>query len=353
MLDQNQINQLHEIALAMVAPGKGILAADESTGTIKKRFDAVGVESTEENRRAYRQMLFTTPGIEEFISGVILYDETIRQTASDGTSFVKFLQSKNILPGIKVDTGTEDFNGSEVEKITKGLEDLPQRLKEYYGLGARFAKWRAVITIKAEQLPTSECILENALRLAQYAKDCQQAGLVPIVEPEVLMDGNHTIERCAVVTLETLKQVFRQLKEKEVILSALILKPNMVISAKQCANQATFEEVAQWTLKIFNQVIPSEVPGIAFLSGGQSDAQATENLNEINKIIGSPWRMSFSYGRALQAPALKVWSGQAENFAAAQAAFYKRAKVNSLVRNGAYSQAMETAGGSVELISQD
>src|SRR5581483_8443376 len=285
-------------------------------------------------------MLFATPGMEEFISGVILFDETIRQKAADGTPMVKILQDKGVIPGIKVDKGTENFN-SEVEKVTKGLDDLPNRLQEYYNMGARFAKWRAVITIQDEKFPTKECVTENAIRLAQYALYCQEAGLVPIVEPEVLMDGNHTIERCQQVTALALTEVFNHLKDKGVIFEGMILKPNMVLSGKDCPTQADPKKVASLTVKTFNQTVPKEVPGIAFLSGGQTDEQATENLNEINKIVGSPWRLSFSYGRALQAPALKKWAGKPENVKAGQAEFYKRAKLNSLARRGQYGPEME------------
>ncbi len=340
MIDLSKVIALNKIAKAMVAPPKGVLAADESDKTIAKRFESVGVESTEANRITYREMFLATPRMEEFISGVILYDETIRQNGSDGRPFVKILQDKGVIPGIKVDKGTNSFNGSSEEKITKGLEGLPERLKEYYEMGARFGKWRAVITI-GENIPTKDCIAENAQRLAQYASDCQNAGIVPIVEPEVLMDGSHTIERCEEVTLETLTEVFRQLKEKGVELSGMVLKPNMVLPGKECSVQANSKQVAEATLRVFKQAVPKEVPGIAFLSGGQSDEEATENLNEINKIPGSPWELSFSYGRALQMTALKTWKGKPENIKQAQAEFYKRARLTSLARIGLYDLSME------------
>lgn len=347
------ISELNRVAMDLMAPNKGILAADESSGTIAKRFDSIQIESNEQNRLAYREMLFTASGISEYISGVILYDETIRQKASDGQTFVEILQKQGILPGIKVDLGTENFNGSVDEKTTKGLEGLTQRLKDYASLGAKFCKWRAVITI-GEGIPTEACVKENAIRLAQYAKDCQEVGLVPIVEPEVLMDGPHTIEKCEEVTTQVLTEVFNQLKLHDVALEGIILKPNMVIPGRLCPVQVGAKEVAEATIRTFMKTVPKEVPGIAFLSGGQSEDQATENLNEMNKIQDLPWQLSFSYGRALQAPALKVWQGKPENIPAAQESFIKRAKFNSLARSGKYSKEMEKGETeTLNLSSQD
>lgn len=328
------------IARAMVAPGKGILAADESLGTIEKRFKSISLENTEDNRRAYRELMFTTPGIGDFISGVILFDETIRQKASDGRSFVEILQKQGVIPGIKVDLGTESAPESPAEKVTKGLEGLPQRLQEYVSLGARFAKWRAVITI-GKGLPTEKNILENARRLAQYAKLCQAAGLVPIVEPEVLMDGGHGIQECREASELTLKIVFAELRGAGVDISGTVLKTNMVLPGKESPQKALPSEIAQATLRVFKKVLPEELPGQAFLSGGQSELEATANLDAINKLRPGPWQMSFSYGRALQTSALKAWAGKAENSAAAQAAFYKRAKLNGAARSGRYSPEME------------
>ncbi len=327
---------LSEIAQALVAPGKGILAADESTGTIKKRFDKIGVESTEENRRAYRELLFTTPGIGKFISGVILYDETLRQKGSDGEALVATLQKQDIIPGIKVDMGTEAMVNSSEEKITKGLDGLPVRLKEYKTLGAGFAKWRAVIAI-GDGIPTDECIAKNAEILATYAKMCQEAGIVPIVEPEVLMDGGHTIEKCLEVTTKVLKKVFEELKKQNVDLSGMLLKPNMVIAGMDCPIQASPTQVAEMTLRCFKEVVPSEAPGVVFLSGGQSEQEACENLNAINIVGVQPWKLSFSYGRALQASALAAWHGKTENIPAAQKAFYRRAELTSAACLGKYS----------------
>ena len=324
----------------MVAPGKGILAADESMGTIEKRFVKINVPSTEDNRRAYRELLFTTKGAGDFISGVILFDETIRQKAADGRTFVEALNSQEILPGIKVDMGTGGMADSPEEKITKGLDGLPERLAEYVELGAKFAKWRAVITI-GEGLPTKENIVQNARDLARYAKLCQDAGLVPIVEPEVLMDGGHDIGRCAEATFQTLNAVFAALRDEVVELPGMILKPNMVIPGKESGKKASPREVAEATLKTFQKVIPPEMPGIVFLSGGQSEAEATANLNEMNKMGKQPWELSFSYGRALQDSVLKTWLGKPENVPAAQAAFLKRAKLNGLARSGKYDASME------------
>jgi fructose-bisphosphate aldolase, class I len=333
-------NELHETAVAIVADGKGILAADESDGTIKKRFDSIGVESTEENRRAYRQLLFTTEGVEEYIGGVILFDETIRQSADGGTSFPKLLASKGIIPGIKVDKGAKDLAGAPGEKVTEGLDGLRGRLDEYRGLGARFTKWRAVITI-GNHIPSEYCLWTNAHALARYAALSQEAGLVPIVEPEVLMDGDHTIERSFEVTSRTLHAVFTELRDQRVQPEGMLLKPNMVLSGYECPQQATHEEVAAETMRCFYRHVPAAVPGIVFLSGGQSDEDATANLNAMNAIGPHPWELSFSYGRALQAPALKAWGGQPENVEAAQRAYYHRAKMNGAARTGMYAPEME------------
>jgi fructose-bisphosphate aldolase, class I len=332
-------NELHETARAIVADHKGILAADESTGTIKKRFDSIQVESTEENRRFYRQLLFTAPGIEEWIGGVILYDETIRQSSDDGTSFPEVLASRGVIPGIKVDTGAHDMAGFPGEKVTEGLDGLRARLEEYRGLGARFAKWRAVITI-GEGIPTDACLVANAHALARYAALCQEAGIVPIVEPEVLMDADNTLEVCWEVTTRTLHETFDALYEQGQDLQGLLLKPNMVIAGKGCSEQAPADRIAQATVDCFLGVVPAAVPGIVFLSGGQSEVQATENLNAINQI-GGPWALSFSYGRALQASALEAWAGDPGNADAAQAAFIHRARMNSLAVAGEWSAELE------------
>lgn len=332
--------KLSEIAKALVAPKKGILAADESFPTIEKRFKAIGIASTEENRRAYREILFTTQWLEEFISGIILFDETIHQKTHEGIPFVEFLQSRGILPGIKVDEGTEAMPDSPNEKVTKGLEGLPQRLPKYYELGARFAKWRAVITI-GKGIPTDECINKNAQRLAQYAKLCQEHGLVPMIEPEVLMDGDHMIEDCQEATERTLKAVFQEVAKKDVKNDGLLLKTNMVLSGKECPVQADLEEVAKRTVETLKKTVPPDVTGVVFLSGGQDDVLATARLNAIEKLGPHPWQVSFSYSRALQGQALKVWGGKAENAKAAQATFCKRAKLNSAARNGTYVPEME------------
>jgi len=335
---------MDDIARALVADGKGILAADESTGTIKKRFDSINVESVEETRRAYREMLFTAPGAENAISGVILYDETLRQSAADGTSFAKLLAGKGIIPGIKVDAGAKALAGSPDEKVTEGLDGLRERCAEYYQLGARFAKWRAVITIKGNEHPSNACISTNAHALARYAALCQEAGLVPIVEPEVLMDGGHDIGRCAEVTEATLNEVYTQLRIQNVRLEATLLKPNMVISGTECGTQAGVQEVAARTLEVLKRCVPAAVPGIVFLSGGQSDLVATEHLDAMNKMGEAlPWKLSFSYGRALQAAPLKAWGGKAENVPAAQAAFLQRARCNGAAASGTWSAAMEKA----------
>ena len=335
-----EAHELQETARAIVAEGKGILAADESDGTIKKRFDSIGVESTEENRRAYRGLLFTTEGVEEFISGVILFDETIRQSTADGTPFPKLLESKGVIPGIKVDKGAKPLALAEGETVTEGLDGLRARLEEYRGLGARFTKWRAVITI-GKGIPSEYCIWTNAHALARFAALSEEAGLVPIVEPEVLMDGDHTIERSFEVTSRTLHAVFTELRDQRIQPEGMLLKPNMVLSGYDCPEQASHEEVAQETIRCFRRHVPAAVPGIVFLSGGQSDEDATANLNAMNAMGKHPWQLSFSYGRALQAPALKAWGGKEENVEAAQRAYYHRAKMNSAARTGMYAPEME------------
>jgi fructose-bisphosphate aldolase, class I len=334
--------ELELTARALVAPGKGILAADESDGTIKKRFDSIGVESTEENRRQYRQLLFTTDGAEEFISGVILYDETIRQTADDGTPFPRALSERGVIPGIKVDKGAKDLANAPGETITEGLDGLRARLEEYRELGARFTKWRAVITI-GKSIPSDYCIWTNAHALARYAALSQEAGLVPIVEPEVLMDGDHDIQRSFQVTSRTLFAVFTELHDQKVALEGMLLKPNMVLSGYESDTQASVDEVADETLRCFRERVPAAVPGIVFLSGGQTDEDATAHLNAMNARGPHPWELSFSYGRALQAPALKAWRGENGNIEAAKQAFYRRAKFNGAARSGSYAPEWETA----------
>jgi len=333
---------MDDIARAIVADGKGILAADESTGTIKKRFDSIDVESVEETRRCYREMLFTTEGAGEAISGVILYDETLRQSAADGRPFAKVLEGAGMIPGIKVDTGAKPLAGSPNEKVTEGLDGLRERCKEYYELGARFAKWRAVITIAGDAHPSRACISANAHALARYAALCQEAKLVPIVEPEVLMDGDHDIDRCAEVTETTLAETYNQLRTQGVRLEATLLKPNMVLSGTECATQAGVDEVARRTVEVLKRSVPAAVPGIVFLSGGQSDLLATEHLNAMNALGERlPWKLSFSYGRALQAAPLKAWGGKAANVPAAQRAFLHRARANGAAARGAWSMEME------------
>ena len=332
-------HELYDTAKAIVAEHKGILAADESTGTIKKRFDSIGVESTDENRRFYRQLLFTAPGMEDSVGGVILYDETLRQSADDGTPFAELLASKGVIPGIKVDTGAHDLAGFPGEKITEGLDGLRARLEEYRGLGARFAKWRAVITI-GEGIPSTACSRANAHALARYAALCQEAGIVPIVEPEVLMDGDNTIEGCYEVTARTLHWVFHELGVQGVDFRGTLLKPNMVIAGKGCSEQASSEKIAELTIRCFLDHVPASIPGIVFLSGGQSEVEATENLNAINRV-GGPWPLSFSYGRALQASALATWAGDSGNAEAAQAVFAHRARMNALAAAGEWSAEME------------
>jgi len=334
------LEQLNKTAEAIVAEGKGILAADESDGTIKKRFDSIGTESTEENRRAYRDLLFTTAGVEEYISGVILFDETIRQSSADGTPFPKLLESKGVIPGIKVDKGAKPLALAEGETITEGLDGLRARLEEYRELGARFTKWRGVISI-GKSTPSEYCLWTNAHALARYAALSQETGLVPIVEPEVLMDGDHTIERSFEVTSRTLHAVFTELRDQRVHPEGMLLKPNMVLSGYDCADQASHEQVAAETIRCFKRHVPAAVPGIVFLSGGQSDEDATANLNAMNALGTHPWQLSFSYGRALQAPALKAWGGKEENVEAAQRAYYHRAKMNSAAQTGMYAPEME------------
>ena len=336
------LQKLNKIAEQMVAGNKGLLAADESSGTIKRRFDTIKLESTESNRRDYREMLFTADGIGRYISGVILYDETIRQKAKDGTPLVEILRKNGVLPGIKVDAGTKPLPGSPEEKITEGLDGLSERVAEYVKLGASFAKWRAVIDI-GPGIPTDYCIRTNAHALARYARICQEGGLVPIVEPEVLMDGGHDIDTCNTVTERTLFEVFRELQLQGVALEGMILKPNMVIAGQKCPKQASPHEVAELTIKCLKSTVPAAVPGIAFLSGGQSDEQATQNLSLMNKIGTVPWKLTFSYGRALQAAALKAWGGRAENVAAGQRAFTHRSKMNSLAALGKWSGELEKA----------
>jgi fructose-bisphosphate aldolase class I len=334
--------ELVSVARALVARGKGILAADESSGTIKKRLASIDLESTEDYRRAYRDLLFTTPGAEQYISGVILFDETIRQTGLGGTPFPQVLAGKGIFPGIKVDKGTVALPGSPEEKLTEGMDGLRGRLQEYVPLGAKFTKWRAVITI-GDGIPTRHCIASNAQGLALYAAYSQQAGLVPIVEPEVLMDGAHSIERCEEVTTATLESVFDHLYRAGVLLEGMLLKPNMVISGKLNATQAGVQQVAEATVRTLLRTVPAAVPGIVFLSGGQTPAQATEHLSAMNALGQFPWQLSFSYGRALQDQALKAWRGDPANVAAAQQTFYKWARLNNLARDGQYTPGMEQA----------
>ncbi|MDZ4773158.1 MAG: class I fructose-bisphosphate aldolase [Planctomycetota bacterium] len=333
-------SEMQKVALALVAPKKGILAADESTGTIDKRFKSIDVPNVEENRRNYRDMLFTTKGFGEYISGVILFEETIRQKGRDGKAFTKILEAHGSIPGIKVDTGAIAMTGAPNEKVTQGLDGLRERLKEYYGLGARFAKWRAVITI-GDGMPTLANIRENARLLANYAALCQEQNIVPIVEPEVLMDADNTIERCLAVTTQTLHETFAALYDHCVVLEEMLLKPNMVVAGKLCKKQASIDEVADMTLQCFRHTVPAAVPGIVFLSGGQTSSLATAHLNAMNAKGPQPWQLSFSYGRALQDEALKAWKGQDKLLAAGQKAFYSRAKLNGAARDGKYSEKLE------------
>ena len=332
---------LNKVALAMVAPGKGLLAADESTGTIKKRFDAIKVESTEETRRDYREMLFRSQeAMSKYISGVILYDETIWQNAKDGTPLIRIIEQSGAIPGIKVDEGTQPLPNCPGELVTAGLDKLAERLKKYYDAGARFAKWRAVIDI-GQNIPTMTAIDVNAHALARYAALCQAAQIVPIVEPEVLMDGDHDIERCYEVTKRVLNKTFQELRVQRVALEGMVLKPNMVVSGKKSPKQASVEEVAEKTVRLLKNCVPAAVPGIAFLSGGQSDEEATAHLNAMNAIGNLPWRLTFSYGRALQAAPQKAWSGRSENVAAGQRAFSHRARMNSLASKGEWQAELE------------
>jgi len=333
--------ELAAVAKALVAPGKGILAADESTSTCKKRFDSINVECTEDKRRDYREMLFTAPGVAEFVSGVILYDETIRQKAADGTTLVSILNKNKIMPGIKVDTGAKALPNAPGETITEGLDGLRERLAEYKKLGATFAKWRAVIDVSAT-MPSDYALRTNAHALARYAALCQEAGIVPIVEPEVLMDGDHTIERCYTVTERALQALFRELYDQRVCLEGTLLKPNMVISGKKCPTKATVKQVAEMSVRCYMENVPAAIPGIVFLSGGQSDEEATAHLSAMNALgVKMPWELSFSYGRALQSGGLKGWAGQRANFEKGQKAFLHRSRLNSAARYGKYTPAME------------
>jgi fructose-bisphosphate aldolase class I len=340
------IGELKSVANDIVAKPKGLLAADESGPTIKKRFDLIKVESTEESRRRYRELLFTTAGIERYISGVILYDETLRQSSSDGTPFSNLLSSRGIIPGIKVDKGAKALALYSGDKITEGLDGLRDRLAEYRQLGARFAKWRAVIEVDEHDVPSAYAVRANAHALARYAALCQEAGLTPIVEPEVLMDGAHDIGRCEVVTSRVLEQVFAELDAHRVLFEGMLLKPNMVIAGKKCTNQASTQQVADATVRCLMRYVPAAVPGIVFLSGGQSPEDATDHLNAMNAMGSHPWQLSFSYGRALQEPVLEAWKGQESNVPAAQQAFFKRCRLNGLAREGTYNSEMETTDSS-------
>jgi len=334
------LTDLNEIAVYIVSDGKGILAADESTGTIKKRFDSISTESTEKIRRDYREMLFQADGMKNNIGGVILFEETLKQNAADGTSLVNVISSQGALPGIKVDKGLTLMNEDSEETVTNGLDDLNQRCQEFYKIGAKFTKWRAVITI-GDNIPTDACINENMLRLADYAKIVQSNNMVPIVEPEVLMDGSHSIDDCYNVTSRVLKSLFQHLKDKNVDIKGTILKPNMIISGTNCTEQAGVQEVAEKTVKCLLENVPEELPGIAFLSGGQSDIDATAHLDAMNKIGGFTWKLSFSYGRALQQAALKAWMGKEENMSNAQAAFSHRALMNKKAALGKWNKDLE------------
>lgn len=345
-MDTQQLNQTAE---ELVMAGKGILAADESSGTIRKRFDNINVESTEENRRNYRELLFRTPGVGEFISGIILYDETLRQRSVNGITLVEIIQDQGVIPGIKVDTGGKSLVGSSGEQVTEGLDGLRERLSEYVKLGARFTKWRGVYSI-GEGMPSRYCIEVNAHALARFAALSQEAGLVPIIEPEVLMDGGHSINQCFDATESTLREVYYQLGRQGVILEGTLLKPNMVLSGKDASNRAGPEEVAEKTIACLNRTVPAAVPGMVFLSGGQSDYEATMNLNAINQhaaSVGAPWQLSFSYGRGLQAAPLKMWRGDPANAEQTQEAFYQRAYVTAAARQGKYVPGMEEEPASV------
>jgi len=332
--------KLDDIANAMVAPGKGILAADESTGTIEKRLASIGVDCTEDNRRAYRELLFRTAGAEAHVSGVILFDETLRQTAGGGDKMVDLLNGAGILPGIKVDKGAKSLAGADGETVTEGLDGLRERLTDYAELGAKFTKWRAVIRI-GDDMPSRYCIMANAHALARYAALSQEAGLVPIVEPEVLMDGSHDIDRCQAVSEATFAAVFAQLAEQRVRLEGMCLKPNMIVSGSDCPTQASVEQVAEKTVEVLRRTVPAAVPGIVFLSGGQSEVEATAHLSAMNALGSAPWQLSFSYGRALQASALKAWGGDPAKVEAAQRAYLHRARMNGLARSGSYGPERE------------
>ena len=335
------IDELKSVAQAIVGKQKGVLAADESSPTIKKRFDSIGVESTEENRRRYREILLTTEGLEQHVGGVILFDETLRQSTRDGVPFAQVLAARGVVPGIKVDKGTKPLPFYPGEKITEGLDGLADRLAEYKQLGARFAKWRAVIEIDENAIPSTFGIRANAQVLARYAALCQSLDLVPIVEPEVLMDGAHGIERCEVVTSAVLEAVFAELDAHRVVFEGMLLKPNMIIPGKKCPQQATAQEVADATIRCMKRYVPAAVPGVVFLSGGQSAEEATDTLNAMNALGTHPWQVIFSYGRALQAPVLAAWKGVEANAAAAQKALQKRCRLNGLARDGVYARAME------------
>jgi fructose-bisphosphate aldolase, class I len=334
------VDDLAETVRALVAPGKGILAADESSGTIERRFRAVGIESTEEHRRAYRELLLTAAGADQWISGVILFDETIRQRAADGTSFPEALERQGIIPGIKVDQGAKPLALAAGEKVTEGLDGLRERLVEYRELGARFAKWRAVIAVGAD-IPSEYCIWVNAHALARFASLAQEAGLVPIVEPEVLMDGRHPIERSYAVTSRVQHAVFTELRDQRVVFEHMLLKPNMVLSGYDCPKQASIDDVAATTIRCLRHNVPAAVPGIVFLSGGQSDELATAHLNAINRLGDQPWQLSFSFGRALQATALRTWRGVSDNVSAAQSEYLHRARLNGAARSGSYTPELE------------
>jgi fructose-bisphosphate aldolase, class I len=337
------VADLNKVALAMVTPGRGLLAADESSGTIKRRFDDINVKSTEESRRNYREMLFRSEeAMTQYISGVILYDETIWQNAADGTPLIRIIEQSGAIPGIKVDEGTQALPNCPGELITVGLDKLAERFKKYYDRGARFAKWRAVIDISGRDIPSMTAIHVNAHALGRYAALCQAAQIVPIVEPEVLMDGDHDVDRCEAVTEHVLNATFRELRLQRIALEGMILKPNMIIPGRKCRKQASVEEVAARTIRLLKGCVPAAVPGIAFLSGGQSDEEATAHLDAMNRIGGLPWRLTFSYGRALQAAPQKAWSGKAENIAAGQRAFAHRARMNSLASKGEWKADLET-----------
>ena len=335
------IDELKSVARAIVAKQKGILAADESNPTIKKRFDSIKLESTEEHRRRYRELLFTTEGIERYISGVILFDETLRQSSRDGTPFARLLSSRGIIPGIKVDKGAKALALYPADKVTEGLDGLRGRLAEYKQLGAKFAKWRAVIQIDEHDVPAAYALRANAHALARYAALCQEADIVPIVEPEVLMDGIHGIDRCEAVTSQMLANLFVELNAHRVVFEGILLKPNMVIAGMKCTNQASVQQIAEASVRCLSRYVPTAVPGIVFLSGGQSAEDATDHLNAMNAMGAHPWELSFSYGRALQAPVLAAWEGRESNVAAAQRAFFKRCQLNSLAREGRYNREME------------